>query len=117
MGIPKRFGSNPDKPAFRAWKAQEKYVAEAIGGRQTSRSGAGDEKGDARKERVVTIEAKTTGNRSFSVTLDMLEKLENSACNRGEMPVIHIQFVDSAGRKIKDAVIMPGYALSLISKE
>lgn len=117
MGIPKRFGSNPEKPAFRAWKRQEKEVAEMIGGRQTARSGAGDEKGDARRQGVITVEAKSTANKSFSVTLELLEKLENAACNRGEMPVLHIRFVDSAGRTIKDAVVMPGYALSLVTKE
>lgn len=114
MAVPKRFGSNPNKPAFGAWKDQEARLARTIGGRLTSRSGAGDEKGDARNG-IVTVEAKSTGNKSFSVTLDMIEKLENAALNRGEMPVLMIMFVDKNGKKLKEVAVAPAYVLQSLA--
>lgn len=102
---------------MRAWKKQEAKTAERIGGRLTARSGAGDEKGDARRQGVVTVECKSTAAKSFSITMDMIEKLENAACLRGELPVFHIQFVDAVGNTVKSVCVIPDYALDLVTRQ
>jgi Holliday junction resolvase len=62
---------------------------------------------------VVRIEAKTTQNKSFSVTLDMIEKIETAAAEAGEMPVIVIEF-NKDGRKLKEVAVCPTYVLESI---
>src|SRR5262245_59177471 len=60
-------------------RRQEKELAKRVSGHRISGSGSGHTKGDVRRKRVVRIEAKTTKYRSFGVTLDMVEKIENAA--------------------------------------
>lgn len=50
-------------------------------------------KGDCRRKNVVRIECKTTSSKSFSVTLDMLDKLETAAAVSGEYPVLVVEFL------------------------
>ena len=90
---------------------QEKEVAKRIGGRGTSASGAKHEKGDVRLKGVARIECKTTKNKSFSVTLDMIDKLEMEACLAGELPVLIIEFNDGNGKKLKEVAVCPTYVL------
>lgn len=90
---------------------QEREIAALVRGRVTPRSGAGDQKGDVRLKGVARIECKTTKHKSFSVTLDMIEKLEMEAALAGELPVFVIEFCDEQGRKIKDMVVCPSYVL------
>lgn len=94
----------------------EQELAKKIGGRITPGSGNKDVKGDVRLKRVVRIEAKTTKNRSFSVTLDMIEKIEQAALSSGELPVIVVEFNDNNGKKLKQIVVCPMYVLADIAK-
>ncbi len=93
---------------------QEREIAKNLRGTLTPASGAKDTKGDVRIKGVVRIEAKTTKNKSFSVTLDMVNKLETAATGVAEMPVFIIEFNDGNGRKIKELAVMPMYALQTL---
>lgn len=104
--------------SHRRSKAQEKKLAIRVGGSLTPASGARDIKGDVRIKNVVRIEAKTTKNASFSVTRDMIDKIETAAVNSGEMPVLVIEFNDGFGKKLKEVAVLPMYALeSLLSSQ
>lgn len=89
----------------------EKEIATRIGGRITPGSGNKDVKGDVRLKRVVRIEAKTTKNKSFSVTLDMLQKIEDAALPCDELPVLIVEFNDGNGRKVREIAVVPTYVL------
>lgn len=93
---------------------QEKELATLLNGRRTAASGSRDEKGDVRIKNVVRIEAKTTKNKSFPLTLEMINKIESIATQSGEMPVMVIEFNDGSGRKLKEGVFMPMYALETL---
>lgn len=93
---------------------QERELVQRLGGRRTSASGAKDEKGDVRIKKVVRIEAKTTKNKSYSLTLETIGKIEEAAVASGEMPVIVIEFNDGFGRKINELAVMPMYALETL---
>jgi hypothetical protein len=90
---------------------QEREVAERLGGRRTSASGAKDVKGDVRIRGIARIECKTTKHKSFSVSLAMLEKLEENALLTGEVPAIIIEFNDNDGRKRGEVAVVPTYVL------
>lgn len=90
---------------------QEREIANLVKGRLTPRSGAGDVKGDVRLKGVARIECKTTKNKSFSVTLAMIDKLELEATTTGELPIFVIEFIDENGKKIKDLAVCPTYVL------
>ena len=98
-------------PSYRRSKVQEKELAVRIGGRTTIASGSKYEKGDVRLRRVVRIEAKTTKHKSFSVTLDMIAKIEDAALACDELPVIVIEFNDNRGGKVKEIAVVPVYVL------
>lgn len=98
-------------------KAQERETAKRVGGRLTPASGAGSVKGDVRKKRVVRIECKTTQNKSFSVTREMVDRLEAAATLSGEMPVLVIEFNDGKGRKLSELVVCPSYVLDTLLGE
>jgi hypothetical protein len=88
----------------------EKELAKRIGGRVTVGSGNKMEKGDVRLRGMVRIEAKTTKNKSFSVTLEMVEKIENAALSSGELPIIVVEF-NKDGKKVKELAVVPTYVL------
>lgn len=102
--------SNITKSHKRA-KRQEREIANRLGGKLTPASGAKDVKGDVRIKGVARIECKTTKHRSFSVTLDMVDKLEEEAALTGELPVFVIEFNDGEGRRLKELVVCPSYVL------
>lgn len=97
--------------SHRRARKQEKELASRIGGRTTAASGSRDEKGDARKKGVLRLEAKTTKNKSFSVTLEMVTKIEDAALASGEMPCIVVEFNDGRGKKLKEVAVVPVYVL------
>lgn len=97
-------------------KKQERELAARVGGRLTPASGAKAEKGDVRVKGVLRIEAKTTKNKSFSVTLDMIRKIEEAALGCGEMPALVIEFIDERGRPIKEVAVVPTYVLDSIGE-
>lgn len=100
--------------SHRRSKRQEKQLSIAMSARQTPASGSRDVKGDLRIKGVARIEAKTTKNKSFSVTMDMVEKIENAAVMSGEMPAIVVEFNDGLGHALKSVAIIPLYALETL---
>lgn len=97
-------------------KKQEVSLAKRLKAMLTPASGSGDVKGDVRIRRVLRLEAKTTKNRSFSVTLDMIRKIEEAAAGAGELPAIIVEFHDGFGRPISEVAIVPTYVLDEIAE-
>lgn len=100
--------------SHRRSKKQEKEIAKKIGGNRTPASGAGTVKGDVRLKGIARIEAKTTKNKSFSVTLEMVSKIEEAALSTGEMPVIVVEFTDGFGKKLGELAVCPTYVLDTL---
>lgn len=63
---------------------------------------------------VLRIEAKTTKNKSFSVTREMIEKIESAAAMTGELPFLVIEFIDDAGRSLKQVAVCPMWVLDSV---
>lgn len=70
---------------------QEKRAAKRLGGRVQPASGAGRAKGDVRVPGVLRMECKFTRANSYSLRLDLLEKIEKE-CEGGEQPAFEIEF-------------------------
>ena len=90
---------------------QELELAHKHGGKVTPGSGNQHMKGDVRIERVMRIEAKTTIAKSFRVTREMVQKIEDAALPYGEIPAIVIEFIDEDGNPLKEVAVVPTYAL------
>lgn len=93
---------------------QERSLAARVKGDRTAASGAKDVKGDVRRRRVVRIEAKTTKHASFSVTLEMVRKIEEAAAGGAELPVIVVEFLGPGGKPIAELAVVPSYVLDEI---
>lgn len=113
MKVPKRLQGVKKKAHARSPK-QEKNLAEKLGGRTVKGSGSGFAKGDVRLKGTVLIEAKCTEKKSFSVTRQMLDKLEDAATGAGEAPVMVIEFLEPGNMPPRELVLMPRYALDLL---
>ena len=99
-------------PSHRRAKRQEKELAKRGGGRLTPGSGAFDQKGDVKKYNgVYRIEAKVTKKKSFSVTREMVRKIEEAALPNNELPAIVIEFVDESGNPQMEVAVVPTYLL------
>lgn len=87
---------------------QEQRIARKLGGRVTAGSGNQGEKGDIRVTGVARIEAKTTRNKSFSVTQQMIEKINVAAMSGAEAEVaaIHIEFINDEGEKLQGVYVV-----------
>ena len=109
--IPKRLKQSP---AYHRSPKQEKYLAEKFGGETTPASGSKHVKGDVRVSRCMRIEAKTTSSKSFSVTREMIDKLESHSLQAGEVPVIIVEFLEK-GKPVAEIAIVPTYALAEIT--
>lgn len=109
-GVPGKSKSHTRAPK------QEKELAKLVKGRRTPGSGSKALKGDVRKKRVVRIEAKTTKNNSFSVTRDMVRKIEEAALPYDELPVIVVEFNDGKGKKVSEVAVCPLYVLQEIAE-
>lgn len=90
-------------------KKQEKNIAKDYGGYNISGSGSGKKKGDAVVPNVLRVEAKSTSKKSFSITRDMIDKIENAAVGSNELPIIEIDFLKELGNK-DTLVILPKWA-------
>lgn len=101
-------------PAYRHSKKQEKSLASRLKGSLVPGSGSGLVKGDVRVQGVIRVEAKATSYRSFSVTLDMIDKIESAAASGGELPVIAIDFIGEDGKVIKQVCVCPSYVLDAL---
>lgn len=94
-------------------KKQEREIADRFGGKITPGSGNGkSHKGDVRVKGVTRIECKTTKHKSFSVTRDMIEKIEDAALPHGEAPIIVVEFIDEMGKPEKEVAVVPMYVLN-----
>lgn len=100
----------PSKSHLRASK-QERELAKRLGGKVTPGSGNKAVKGDVRMRGVARIECKTTQHRSFSVTLDMVRKIEDAALATDEVPIIVVEFNDGQGKKVAEVAVVPTYVL------
>jgi hypothetical protein len=94
---------------------QEKSLALRLRGLTTAASGSREVKGDVRVRRVLRLEAKTTKNKSFSVTLEMVRKIEEAAAGGAELPAIVVEFHDGFGRPIAEVAVVPTYVLDEIA--
>lgn len=90
---------------------QEKEVGERFKGFKTPASGAREVKGDVRVKGKLRIECKTTKNKSFSVTLDMLRKIEAAGLTAGELGLLFVEFTDGFGKKLGEFAVIPTYAI------
>jgi len=96
---------------------QEKESASRFGGHTVKGSGSGQEKGDVRVTGICRIECKTTLKKSFSVTRDMVQKIEDAALMTGEVPAIQIEFLDDRGTPEHSLVVVPTYVLDQICNQ
>ena len=82
-------------------------MAADTGGRTQPASGAlPGAKGDVRHKGQYRGECKFTRNKSFKLSLDLLEKISAEAMYP-EYPVLDVQFLDSAGREVDRWVAIP----------
>jgi len=109
--VPKRLRVHPSIARSRE---QEEELALQVGGQKTLASGALDVKGDVRKKRVIRIEAKTTKNKSFSVTQEMVQKIEDAAFSANELPAIVVEFLNDKGSPQSKVAVVPVYVLEMI---
>lgn len=107
----KVYGQPGNTRSHQRSKKQEKELAKRIGGEVTIASGAFSVKGDVRKKRVVRVEAKTTKHRSFSVTTEMIDKIEEAALASDELPVIVVELGNGDKRTTRQVAVVPLYAL------
>lgn len=87
-------------------RLQEKRAAKRVGGRVQPASGAGRAKGDVRVPRELRMECKLTRANSYSLRLDLLQKIEREATT-GEKPVFEIEF--QGVFPAKRYVVLPGW--------
>jgi hypothetical protein len=97
-------------PSHARSKVQEAGLAKRVGGVVVKGSGSGDERGDVRLKGVVRIEAKTTAAASFSVTVDIIRKLNNAVAGTKEIPILEVEILSGAMKLI----VMPSWALDII---
>lgn len=97
-------------PSHARAKVQERQTAQRIAGRVTKASGASYEKGDVRVKGVARLECKTTKNKSFSVTTELVDKLENMCAGAGEVPAFEIE-LNSGSHKV---AVIPVWALDML---
>lgn len=113
LPIPKRAKSHLTE-SHRRSVHQEKETAFRLGGRTTKASGAGlFEKGDVRLTGLARIECKTTKHASFSVTTEIIDKIEGQAAMAGEIPVIEVDLLNGA----RGVYVMPKWALEGLLRE
>lgn len=115
MSALKSFLARGEKPSnsyshMRA-KRQEKQAAKRLNGQRTPGSGNKMVKGDVRARGVLRLECKTTKNASFSVTREMVEKIEAAGLGSNEIPAILIEFNNGAGKKLMEVAVIPSYFL------
>lgn len=97
--------------SHRRSKLQEREIAERVQGKITPGSGNQREKGDVRVKGILRIECKTTQCKSFSITRDMISKIEDAALPHGEIPAIVVEFIDADGNPLKEVAVVPTYVL------
>lgn len=97
-------------PSHARARQQEKQTAKRLRGRTTKASGALSEKGDVRLKGVARIECKTTKHKSFSVTGEMIKKIEDATVGTEEVPIMEIEI--EGGKR--SCYVMPKWAVELL---
>lgn len=114
LKLPRRYKGKPSVSHMRS-PLQEAELAKRGGGRVTPGSGNQAQKGDVMKYRgCIRIEAKTTKNKSFSVTREMFNKIEDAGLPNNEIPAMVIEFIDEFGNPEAELAVVPTYALEFI---
>lgn len=108
---------NSSGQSHRRSKVQERELAKRLNGKTTLASGSKAEKGDVRKHGVIRVEAKTTKNKSFSVTREMVRKIEDAALPCNEIPAIVVEFIDEDGKPVMEIAVLPTYVLEHICQD
>lgn len=90
---------------------QERKLAKRLNGRVTPGSGNQFTKGDVQLKKVMRIECKATEKKSFRVTKEMIDKIEEAAMSSGELPAIEINLVNERGRVTHSVCVVPTWAL------
>ena len=82
-------------------------------------SGSSVQKGDVKGcfGGLLRIEAKTTGAKSFSITRDMVRKIEDAALPNNELPAIVVEFIDAFGKPQMEVAVVPTWALQHIGEK
>ena len=114
MKLPKRI-KGKEKAGHRRSPRQERELAKRTGGKVTRGSGNGNEKGDVRVKGIARIEAKTTTKKSFSITKEMLDKIEDAAVSSNELPAIVVEFIDQQGKKEKEVAVVPIWVIDILT--
>jgi hypothetical protein len=98
--------------AHRFAPKQEKKLSKRLSGRVTKGSGNGIEKGDVRVKGLKRIECKCTRHESFTVSREMVAKIEAAALASGELPYIEICFLQKdTGRVVSRVAVVPAYVM------
>ncbi len=87
-------------------KKQEKFIAKKIGGKRHVGSGCWFEKADVSNSDVLG-EAKLTEKEYFSITMKVLNKLEDQAMGIGKEPRLYIRFLTMPPLFSKDWELIP----------
>lgn len=114
LAVPKRLQGSK---GYRRSPNQEKELAKRFTGHRTQASGSRDEKGDVRKIGVMRVEAKTTQAKSFRITSEMLDKIEDASLPAGEVPAVIVEFIDDNGKPIREVAVVPSYVLDMVIQE
>lgn len=117
MRLKKEFLKYPNAGRRRSPK-QEAECAERLGGAVVPGSGSGSVRGDVRVNGILRLENKCTSKKSFSITLEMIEKIQNAALMSGELPAIQVEFLNDDGKVLHRVCVVPDYVLeSIIQSE
>jgi len=98
----------PNRAMKRRSRKQELDIAEKTGGKRHKASGAiAGLKGDARKKGVYRAEGKLCTNKSFSLSREILDKIQSEA-SYPEVPAVVVTFIDKFTLQEKDCwVVIP----------
>lgn len=118
LPIPKRLrGVNGGAASHSRAKHQERQLAARLS-RVTRGSGNKMERGDVRVDKIMRVECKSTINKSFSITREMLQKIKTAAFGSREVPAIHVEFLNKQGRVLEEVAVVPMWVLEgLICKK
>ena len=95
---------------------QEKNLSKKLGAVLVKGSGCGDDKGDVKIDGVVRIECKSTIQKSFRLTKEILRKVGDAAMGT-EVPVVQLDFINPDNGDLEESCyVVPAWAMeSLIS--
>lgn len=103
--------------AYKHAPNQEKKLAKKLdNGFRVPGSGRGRQKGDVRVPGALRIECKATQHKSFSITQDMLRKIDEAAAATGEVPIVQVDFLDDDGKITNSVIVAPIWVLPRIQQ-